>query len=228
MLLKLVALCCLVCALALVLGAIGSVRRGLELWRSRRVRAADLGREAGVVEVRGRARADAKTGPIMAPLTGRPCVTFTVLVERAAPRDGKKRDEDPDFLTFMAAAPFVVDDGSGQVPVDLTRARVPVTGFDVVVRRPLERLTNPLEKLLAARLHKPGGLWCMNREVAATEAVLLEGAEVSVIARRSGNDVLPLHVTTGRVKGVALQLFVQAAIALTVGGALLGVWQWIR
>ena len=163
----------------------------------------------------------------MAPLTGRTCVQFTVIMERRQPRSGQKRDDRPDLITFVGASPFMVDDGTGKVRIDLRQQRVPITGTSVE-KKPLERLTAPLEKLLAARLGVAGGLWCMNRDVVATEAVLLEGAEVSVVARATADGLRPLHVTTGRAKVVALQGVIRAVLALVGAGLLVALSAWLR
>jgi hypothetical protein len=114
------------------------------------------------------------------------------------------------------------------VRVDLREKRVPVTGTSVE-RRPLERLTAPLERLLHARIGAPGGLWCMNRDVVATEAVLLDGAEVSLVASRdSEGNVTPLHVTTGRLKVVAMQVLMRAGMAMCGSAVLVALFQWLR
>jgi hypothetical protein len=214
---------CLVVGGGLAVGALVESRHALLLWRARRVRARELDAgadSAGVFEVRGPARAKV---PLRAPLTGAACIQFTVILERERPPDGRSPDGDPDTLTFVGTSPFVVEDGTGSLEVDLRTSRAPLTGTRIE-RKPLARLTAPLEELLAVRLGKPGGLWCHGRAVTATEAALLEGAEVSVVARRSAAGVRPLHVTTGRVRVVALQGLMRAAIALAVAVVLLNVW----
>lgn len=225
-----IAYACLASGAALAFGALMETRHALQLWRSRRVTAGDLGSAGGIgivgiVDIRGRASAEI---PLMAPLTGRTCVQFTVIMERKQPKPGVKRDDRPDLITFVGASPFFVDDGTGKVRVDLREMRVPVTGTSVE-RRPLERLTAPLEKMLHARLGAPGGLWCMNRDVVATEAVLLDGAEVSVVAKRGADgSVVPIHVTTGRAKVVALQGVIRAGMALGAAAVLIGLFEWLR
>jgi hypothetical protein len=215
--------------LVMGLAAVGDALHAWSLWRARKVPLRELMTQTGILELRGRARA---TNPLMAPLTGKTCVQFTVIVERGRPLDHEfgrrpERDEHPDMLTFMGASPFVVDDGSGTVTVDPRVTRVPVTG-SVVERKPLPRLTAPLEKMLTARLGKPGGLWCAGREVTATEAALLEGAEVSLVARRTPGTFTPLHVTTGRVRVVALQGFMRAVVVGALAIVLVNVWVWLR
>ncbi len=221
---QLIAFALLSTGASLLLGALFEIRHALTLWRARRVSARELRGSSGIVDVRGPARAEE---PLMGPLTGRSCVQFTVVMERASPKGGVKRDGDPDLITFVAAAPFTVDDGTGRVHVDLRTRRVPITGTSVI-RKPLERLTQPLDKLLAVRLHKPGGLWCMNRNVTATEAALLDGTEVSVVARKTADGFLPLHVTTGRVRVVALQGLMRAGMAVSAAALFLGAWLWVR
>lgn len=224
--LQVLAVACLVTGLGLLLGVVVESRHALLLWRARRVFARDLGRgtSPGIVEIHGRARS---RSPLTAPLSGAACLQFMVVLERAPPNNGRG-DADPDVVTFVGASPFVVDDGTGKIDVDLHARRVPVTGVRVE-RRPLERLTAPLEKLLAVRLGKPGGLWCHGRTVTATEALLVDGVELSVIGR-SGNDgkLTPLHVTTGRLRVVALQGFVRATTGAGVAIVLLNIANWLR
>lgn len=221
---------CLASAAALAFGALMEVRHAFRLWISKRVSAVDMrgaaaGTHAGIFDVRGRASAEV---PLMAPLTGRTCVQFTVIMERMQPRAGQKRDDRPDLITFVGASPFFVEDTTGRVRVDLRDKRVPVTGTSVE-RRPLERLTAPLERLLQARIGAPGGLWCKDRDVIATEAVLLDGAEVSLIAKRDEDGTItPLHVTTGRTKVVAMQLLMRAGMAMSGAAILVALFQWLR
>ena len=221
---SLIAYSLLASGLALALGAVVEMRHAFFLWRSKRVAVKDIA-GGGIVDVRGAVHA--AENPLTAPLTGRACVTFTVIMERAQPKTGQTRDGDPDLITFVGAAPFAVDDGTGKVRVDLREHRVPVTGTDVV-KQPLARLTQPLEKLLAARFGKPGGVWCMNRDITATEAVLLEGAEVSVVGRVRAGALQPLHVTTGRARVVAMQGVIRAVAALGASGVLLALYGWVR
>lgn len=206
-------------------GAIAEALHSLSLWRSRRIKVSELSTARGIVDLRGTARAEL---PLKAPLTGRDCVMFTVSMERKQPRAGQKRDARPDLLTFVGAAPFVIDDGTGRRRVDLRDKRVPVTGTSIE-KQPLERLTAPLEKLLRERIGVPGGLWCMGRDVVATEAALLEGTEVSVIAKlgRDG-ELMPVHVMTGRAKVVALHGVIRSAAALVGSAMLVLVFQWLR
>jgi hypothetical protein len=221
---QLVAFSFLAMATALGLGAFMDAKSAFTLWRARRVAAKDVRTSSGIVDVRGKISSEQ---PLTAPLTGRPCAQFIVILERAAPKGGVKRDGDPDLITFVGASPFIVDDGTGRVHVDLRTARVPVTGTDVH-KQPLERLTQPLDRLLQGRLHKPGGVWCMNRSVTATEAVLLEGMEVSVVAKKSADGFEPLHVTTGRTRVVAMQAMMRAGMASTAAVMLGAVWLWLR
>jgi hypothetical protein len=98
-----------------------------------------------------------------------------------------------------------------------------------VKKQPLERLTQPLEKLLAMRLHKPGGLWCTGRDVVATEAALVDGSEASVVAKKGADGlVVPLHVTTGRPLVVAMQGLTRAGVAFIASTVLAGVWLWLK
>ncbi len=216
---------CLASGLGLAFGALLEVRHAFRLWISKRIQAADARGTTGIFDVRGRAHAET---PLKAPLTGRSCVQFTVIMERKTPRAGQKRDDRPDLITFIDASPFFVEDATGKVRVDLRERRVPVTGTSVE-RRPLERLTQPLERLLHARIGAPGGVWCMNRDVIATEAVLLDGAEVSFVASRDAEgNVTPLHVTTGRLKVVAMQLLMRAGMAMCGAAVLVALFQWLR
>lgn len=216
---------CLASGLALAFGALMEVRHAFRLWISKRIHASDARGTSGIFDVRGRVHAEI---PLQAPLTGRNCVQFTVVMERKTPRAGQKRDDRPDLITFVGASPFFVEDATGKVRVDLREKRVPVTGTSVE-RRPLERLTQPLERLLQARIGAPGGLWCMNRDVVATEAVLLDGAEVSVVASRdNAGNFKPLHVTTGRLKVVAMQLLMRAGMAMCGAAVLVALFQWLR
>lgn len=228
--LQVIAVGCLVVGLGLGLGAVGEARHALRLWRARRTKAGDVGGSGGssVVEVRGTARA---TRPLASPLSGTACLQFLVILERAPPT-GRPRDDDPDLLTFVGAAPFIVDDGTGTIAVDLHARRVPVTGVRVQ-QKPLERLTAPLEKLLATRLGKPGGLWCHGRAVTATEAILVDGAELSVVAARTRpggapGGLEPLHITTGRVRVIALQGLLRATLTAMVAVVLVNVGLWLR
>jgi hypothetical protein len=210
--------------MALALAALLETKHSILLWRSRRVLAKDMRNASGIFDIRGSVKA---SRPLTGPLTGRPCVQYTVVMERRQPKSGQKRDGDPDLITFIDAAPFVVDDGTGRVHIDLREQHIPVTGTSIV-KRPLERLTAPLEKLLSLRLHKPGGLWCMGRDIVATEAALVDGDEVSVVGRRDGNDVIPLHVTTGRTRVVAMQGLTRAGAALCASSVLFGLYMWLR
>lgn len=209
----------------LVVGALAELVHSFSLWRSRRVKVSELSSSKGIVDVRGRARAEL---PLQAPLTGRSCVQFTMRMERKQPRAGQKRDDRPDRITFIGAAPFVIDDGSGQKRVDLRETRVPVTGSSIE-KRALQRLTAPLDKLLQARLGAPGAVWCMGRDVIATESALLEGTEVSVVAKLGKDGVLrPLHVMTGRAKVLALHGVMRAGGALVGSAVMMLVFQWLR
>lgn len=213
----------------LALGAVVEAWHALSLWQSRPVKVSELSSARGIIDLRGRTRAEL---PLQAPLTGRSCVQFRVVVERKQPRAGQRRDQRPDLITFVGAAPFLIDDGTGQRRVDLRAdrggGRVPVSGSSIE-RRPLERLTAPLEKLLQARLGAPGGLWCAGRDVVATEAALLEGTEVSVVARLGRDGALrPLHVMTGRAKVIALHGALRAGLALGGSALLLLVFLWLH
>jgi hypothetical protein len=209
----------------LAFGAIHEALHALRLWRSRRVPVSELTSSTGIVDLRGTARAEV---PLMAPLTGRSCVQFTVVLERKQPRGGQKRDHRPDLITFIGTAPFVIDDGTGRMRVDLRDQRVPVTGASVE-KRALQRLTAPLDKMLHARLGAPGGLWCVGRDIVATEAALVQGTEVSVIAKLARDGaVTPLHVLTGRAKVVALHGALKAALALSGAAALLFIFELLR
>jgi hypothetical protein len=219
--LHLIAFSFLASALMIALGGVLETKHSIVLWRSKRVMARDLGAVSGIFDVRGAVHAST---PLTAPITGRSCVQYTVVVERAH----KGSDGDPDLITFVDAAPFSVDDGTGRVHIDLRMHRIPVTGASIV-KKPMERLTQPLERLLALRLHKPGGLWCTGRDVVATEAALVDGTEASVVARK-GKDglIVPLHVTTGRPLVVAMQGLTRAGVAFIVSALLAGVWLWLK
>src|SRR5262245_51930532 len=148
MVLQLIGFAVMATAGFLGLASLLELNHSLLLWRSRRVSAKDVRASTDrIVDVRGTVHAQS---PLMAPLTGKACVQFTVVMFRD-PKKGVKAERDgfPDVMTFVGMSPFIVDDGTGRIHVDLRENRVPLTGA-TITRKPLERLTAPLEKLLAA------------------------------------------------------------------------------
>lgn len=221
----LIAFSFLASGVALALGAVLETKHAVTLWRSRPVKARDVRASTGIFDVRGPVHT---SSPLTGPLTGRSCVQYTVVVERAQPKGGQKRDGEPDLITFVEAAPFVVDDGTGRVHIDLRLHRVPVTGTSIV-RQPIQRLTAQLERMLSIRLHKPGGIWCSGRDVVATEAALMDGDEVSVIGRKGENgEIIPVHVTTGVTRAVAMQGLTRAGLAYIGATILFALYAWLR
>src|SRR5690349_13402688 len=108
MLLQLIAFAATAVAGFLGLASALELNHSLMLWRSRRVSAKDLRSESSrIVDVRGKVHAQT---PLMAPLTGKACVQFTVVMFRD-PKKGVKQERDgyPDVMTFVAASPFIVD-----------------------------------------------------------------------------------------------------------------------
>jgi hypothetical protein len=224
-LLSLLAMTCLASGATLALGALLEGRHAIQLWRSKTIAARDVATATGIFDVRGSVVARA---PLQGPLTGRPCVQFVVVMERKQPKRGQKRDGEPDLLTWIESSPFTLDDGTGKLHINLADQRVPVTGTSII-KQPLERLTAPLERMLHARLKKPGGLWCSGRDVVATEAALENGAEASVVAKKSpAGDLVAVHVTTGRPRVVAMQGLTRSGMAAS-GALILGaLWMWLR
>ena len=221
----LIAFSFLASGVALALGAFMESKHALTLWRSRPVKACDVRKSTGIFDVRGPVHT---LSPLTGPLTGRSCVQYTVVVERTQPKGNQKRDGAPDLITFVEAAPFVVDDGTGRIHVDLRLHRVPVTGT-AIVRQPIERLTAQLERMLSIRLHKPGGIWCTGRDIIATEAALIDGDEVSVIGRKGDNgEIIPVHVTTGKTHVVAMQGLTRAGFASIGATLLFALYAWLR
>jgi hypothetical protein len=219
---------CLLVGGALLLGSFSELRHALLLWRARRVRAGDLGHgDASVVDVRGQVHLEE---PLCAPLSGKSCAQWHLVVSRAPARPGQPRDGLADLLVFQEARPFWVDDGSGRVRVSAPGRAVPLSELKPT-REALTRLNQRLEALLSARLGMPAAAWCHQREVTAVETALFAYDEVSLVARRALHPRLavdPVHITLGRPRVVALRTAMRSVVAAGFAVVFFAVAQWLR
>lgn len=219
---------CVVIGGGLLLGSASEVRHALLLWRARRCAAGSIARtDASIVDVRGRVHLEQ---PLTAPLSGRSCAQWLVVVSRAAPRPGQGRDGLPDALVFRDARPFWVDDDTGRVRVDVKGRAIPLSEVPST-SRPLERLTPSLDTLISARLGAPAAAWCHQREVTVVERALFAYDEVSLVARRSALPRLtvePVHITCGRPRVVALRTAMRGVVTAGVAVVFFAIAQWLR
>lgn len=227
-LLTLLMLGCVAVGGALVLGSLSQVRHALVLWRARRVAAGSIGQtDAAIVDVRGHVHLEA---PLTAPVSGRSCAQWLVVVSRAPAKAGQPRDGLSDVVVLQDARPFWVDDGTGRVRVNVKGRAIPLSEVPST-SQPLVKLTAPLAALLTARLHLPAAAWCHQRDVTVVESALFAYDEVSLVARRERGahlSIEPVHVTRGRPRVVALRTAMRAVVAAGFAVVFFAVAQWLR
>lgn len=219
---------CVLLGGALLLGALADLRHALVLWRARRTAAGSLGQtDAGVVDVRGRVHLET---PITAPLSGKSCAQWQLVVSRAPAKAGQTKDGLADLVVLHDARPFWVDDGTGRVRVSVQGKAIPLSEVKAH-SQPLVKLTTTLDALLSARLHVPAAAWCHQRDVTVVESALFAGDEVSLIAKRERGPRLviePVHVTRGRPRVVALRTALRATVVAGFAVVFFAVAQWLR
>lgn len=228
LLLTLLTLGCVVVGGALALGALADVRHALVLWRARRTAAGSIGQtDATVVDVRGRVFLEQ---PLVAPLTGKSCAQWQLVVSRAPAKPGQHQDGLADLVVLHEARPFWVDDGTGRVLVSAPGKAIPLSEVKAH-SEPLAKLNATTDALLTARLHAPAALWCHQRDVTVVESALFAGDEVSLVAKRERGPRLviePVHVTLGRPRAVALRTALRAVVVAAFAVVFFAVAQWLR
>lgn len=228
LLFSLLTLGCTLVGGALLWGAVLEVRHALLLWRARRVAAGSMGRtHAAIVDVRGQVHLET---PLTAPLSGKSCAQWLLVVSRAPVRTASATDGASDVVVLQDARPFWVDDGTGRVRVSVQGRGIPLSEVKST-SQPLQRLTPTLDALITARVGMPAAMWCHGREVTAVESALFAYDEVSVVARHATHPRLivePVHVTLGRPRVVALRTAMRAVVVAGFAVIFFAVAQWLR
>ena len=124
----------------------------------------------------GKARAYRET--LDAPLTGRKCLYYEVIVNQ---KSGKHWHR---ILRETQGVEFLVDDGTGKALVDPNRAEVVVTIDGNSGSGTFDDADPAQEALLARHGHKSTGLM-FNKTLRYTEAIIGVGEQVSALGRRA-------------------------------------------
>lgn len=185
-------------------------------------------RPGSLVEVQGRVRAEGHV--LTAPLSGRPCVYFAFSVEEAQQRTsgtGKNRRTRTVWVNRVRDAqrrPFLLDDGTGTVRIDLERAEVGLAvdegGGSGFLNDPTPAFENALRRYGVASQG-----WVFNKKLRYRETVLCEGDPLYALGTFSGATVTrgreDVLVVTDRGEAYVQSLYDGQATTARVGGYLL-------
>lgn len=151
------------------------VRRGLR--ETPRVAIASA-REGQVVKITGVVAADA--APIEAPLSGRPCVCYEILVEeyRSSNNSGSWRE----LLREVQGVSFFVIDATGRALVDPVGCQVTLVD-DFSSKSGTWDDANPREQAVLARHQQQATGWVFNRTLRYKEGVISVGEVIAVAGR---------------------------------------------
>ena len=144
--------------------------------RLRRLRATAVKGAPDAAQVKIAGRIVAWAPPLVAPISGRPCVHYAVTVQEKSARGGWKP-----FVEEARTSPFLVDDGTGRALFRATRAKVDITAADARVAGTFRDSSQELAALLGRHGRDPnllGGL--LARHLRWDERILQPGARVAV------------------------------------------------
>lgn len=148
-------------------------------------------------------RVDIVGNPLYAPLSGRKCAYYYVMVEQRV-SNGKSTYWKP-IIEEERAGEFLVKDGRYSVHINalkvksyLVQDRIYTSGF-------MEDATEVLEKFLRAHGHKSENLIGLNKSLRYKEGVLEQGEVVAVMGRGEWKDAAQFNLpsTTERVLVIA-------------------------
>lgn len=118
--------------------------------------------------------------PLVAPLTGRPCAAYEVVVEER--RSSGKSSSWHTLVREVELLPFILDDGTGRAFVDPTGAKLAITSDERSQSGTFDDATEREEAFLARHGQSSEG-WVFNRSLRYREGVLEIGEDVAVLGR---------------------------------------------
>jgi hypothetical protein len=161
-------------------------------------------------------------GALNAPLTNRPCASFTLTLSRRRVQERMPGG----VLVFAEARPFTLAPlgrPNETIAVDPEKRPVVLLGFEPV-QKPLPHLPTAIVGLLVQRFGKRGYLWAEDYAVTARESALTVGLEVHAFVEDGMVRLLsarPLQ-ETGRAAWKRGLVGVGGGIALVLAAATLG------
>jgi hypothetical protein len=146
--------------------------------------------EGTLVRVVGRARAASE--PMLAPLTGRACVYYKVVVDHRTDVGSNYyvRGWRP-FVEEERGAPFVIDDGTGAVSVDPAGAELALDFDRRTTTGAFHGADERQQAFMAAHGEKTKG-WLKTKHYRYREAVIEVGEAIAVVGR-VGRDTTGAH-----------------------------------
>jgi E3 ubiquitin ligase len=137
-------------------------------------------------------------GTLSAPLTGRACLYYVVIVEQYRPRGGGARYW-RQILRDELGVPFLLDDGTGRAIVDPRAAKV---ALDVDVRSNSGTFNNPSlrENAFLQKHGQSSEGWIFNKRLRYREAVIEVGETVAILGegvREPDPDAAPAEAYRG-------------------------------
>lgn len=163
-------------ALARVFGRRARLRRGLAAarqWAIRDVPEGQVGRLAGMAAALGE--------PLVAPLSGRPCVYYDVRVQRHRGLETSDFFElEHELIAERRTVPFVLDDGTGRAIIDASHGDVGI-GVDLERWSDINDPLTPQEEAFLARHGESKRGLILGKKLRFAESIIEVGERIAVV-----------------------------------------------